>query len=145
MANSGAWLELRPKWVTSDADFCIVHIFKNPGMVGDEYYEHALSDIDDSAVDSLVGRGIKQMERDAEVDERKAEEALRKKMEEETAAKAKEEEDRKAKLSDLEKWDEWVSGIEKSAPAMSSAIGKHAVENLVDQVKRMRESIAKDL
>lgn len=123
------------------------------GGIGNElgmsFFVDTIASMDDVEFGELVAMGQAELARREEERQAKlkaeAEEAARKKMAEEAAAKAKEEEDRKAKLSDLEKWDEWVSGIEKSAPAMSSAIGKHAVENLVHQVKRMRESISKDL
>jgi hypothetical protein len=103
----------------------------------------------DQNVDTLVQRGQAELARREEERQAKikaeAEEALRKKMEEEAAAKAKEEEDRKAKLSDADKWTEWVALVKQSAPDMLSPIGQHAVKRVMAGLDSMTPGLIADL
>ena len=61
--------------------------------------------------------------------------AYAKKMKEEAQAQAEAEAARKLRLSDVERWDEWMQAIEDSAPTLASAQGTHAVKHLLSYIK----------
>lgn len=62
-------------------------------------------------------------------------EAERRRHEEEAKRKEAEEKERLAKLSDVERWDEWMKTIEQHAPNLASAQGQHAVKHLLAYIK----------
>ena len=53
----------------------------------------------------------------------------------EAARREAEEKERMDKLSDVERWDEWMQAIENSAPTLVSAQGQHAVNHLIHYIK----------
>ena len=53
----------------------------------------------------------------------------------------REEQERKAKLTDLDKWNEWVASIKASAPKLSSEIATHAVGRVLKGLDAMTPNL----
>jgi len=84
-------------------------------------------------VSERVERRLKQEEEEAEA----IRQAYAKRMEQEAEERAAQEADRKKRLSDVERWDEWMQAIENSAPTLVSAQGQHAVARVLKHVREI--------
>jgi hypothetical protein len=104
-----------------------------------------LADMPDDVFASRIADGKAELARRKKVEQDRiaaeAVEAERKRQEEEAKRIAAEEQERKAKLTDLDKWNEWVASIKASAPKLSSEIATHAVGRVLKGLDAMTPNL----
>lgn len=115
------------------------------GGAGTIFNAQSLEILSSEDVDALVGVGRIELARRKAVEEERIRQQERERLEAEAKAKAEEEVQRKDRMSDVEKWEQWTAEVKAAAPKMSSPIGRHAVNRMVDWLDRITPGLLADL
>jgi len=101
--------------------------------------------LDTVRLTQLVTDGNCELDRRKQDEEERIRQQERERLEAERVAAEKREAERVAALGDVDRWNEWVAAIKASAPAMTSAIGKQAVDRATKYLNDLSPGVIRDL
>lgn len=101
--------------------------------------------LDTVRLTQLVTDGNCELDRRKQAEEERIRQQERERLEAERVAAEKREAERVAALGDVDKWNEWIEAIKASAPTMTSAIGKQAVDRATKYLNDLSPGVIRDL